>query len=59
MSDDRQCIRFKFSAEDWAQWTNDISAIRRVLGQVPYKYLILAAVHQWANRIRAGKEIDK
>ena len=59
MSDERKDIRFKFNSEERTQLETDARLIHQTMGAVPYKYLFLSAVHQWANRIRAGKEIDR
>jgi len=50
-----EAVRFKFNEEENVQWSNDIGLLRRKLGQMPYKYLVLAAVHRWAEEIRKEK----
>jgi len=61
---ERVDLRIKITPTESVQWRADIAKIHAVLGRVPYKYLILIAVHRFAKELstsdrKVGQDVQK
>ena len=57
--DERLDIRLKYGLDEADQFREDAQVIQSVIGRVNRKYLILLAIHRWAEQIREGPLTDK